>query len=78
MQAAAASQALDWVGLPERRYHLAQATLYLALAPKSNSTQAYFRAQAALEDQEATIRVPPPLQDAHRDKKGLGHGQGYL
>jgi putative ATPase len=77
VQAAAASQALDWVGLPEGRYHLAQATLYLALAPKSNSTQAYFRAQAALEDQGAT-RVPAPLQDAHRDQKGLGHGQGYL
>ena len=74
---AAASQALDWVGLPEGRYHLAQATLYLALAPKSNSTQAYFRAQAALEEQGAT-RVPPPLQDAHRDQKGLGHGRGYL
>jgi putative ATPase len=77
VQVAAASQALDWVGLPEGRYHLAQATMYLALAPKSNSTQAYFQAQAALEDQGAT-RVPAPLQDAHRDKKGLGHGQGYL
>ena len=77
VQAAAASQALDWVGLPEGQYHLAQATMYLALAPKSNSTQAYFRAKAALEDQGAT-RVPAPLQDAHRDQKGLGHGQGYL
>jgi putative ATPase len=77
MQAAAASQALDWVGLPEGQYHLAQATMYLALAPKSNSTQAYFRARAALEDRGAT-RVPAPLQDAHRDQKGLGHGQGYL
>jgi putative ATPase len=77
MQAAAASQALTWVGLPEGEYHLAQATLYLALAPKSNSTQAYFRARAALEDHGAT-RVPTPLQDAHRDRKGLGHGQGYL
>ncbi len=77
VQAAAASQALDWVGLPEGQYHLAQATLYLALAPKSNSTQAYFRAKAALEAKGAT-RVPAPLQDAHRDKKGLGHGQGYL
>ena len=77
VQAAAASRALDWVGLPEGQYHLAQATMYLALAPKSNSTQAYFRAKAALEDQGAT-RVPAPLQDAHRDKKGLGHGQGYL
>jgi putative ATPase len=77
MQTAAASRALDWVGLPEGQYHLAQATMYLALAPKSNSTQAYFRAKAALEDQGAT-RVPAPLQDARRDKKGLGHGQGYL
>ena len=36
VQAAAASRALDWVGLPEGQYHLAQATIYLALAPKSN------------------------------------------
>jgi putative ATPase len=77
VQAAAAAQALDWVGLPEGQYHLAQATIYLALAPKSNSAQAYFRAKAALEDRGAT-RVPTPLQDAHRDRRGLGHGQGYL
>jgi putative ATPase len=77
VQAAAASRALDWVGLPEGQYHLAQATMYLALAPKSNSTQAFFRARAALEDRGAT-RVPAPLQDAHRDHQGLGHGQGYL
>jgi putative ATPase len=77
VQAAAASQALTWVGMPEGQYHLAQATMYLALAPKSNSTQAYFRARAALAEKGAT-RVPTPLQDAHRDQKGLGHGQGYL
>ena len=76
-QVAAASQALTWVGLPEGQYHLAQATLYLALAPKSNSTMAYFRAQAQLKGKGAT-KVPTPLQDAHRDRKGLGHGQGYL
>jgi len=74
---AAAARALEWVGLPEGQYHLAQATIYLCLAPKSNSTQAYFKAQAALEDKGAT-QVPKPLQDAHRDRKGLGHGQGYL
>jgi putative ATPase len=77
VQVAAASQALTWVGLPEGQYHLAQATLYLALAPKSNSTAAYFRAQAALEEKGAT-QVPAPLKDAHRDRQGLGHGQGYL
>ncbi len=73
---AAASRALDWVGLPEGQYHLAQATIYLGLAPKSNSTQAYFKAKSTLENKGAT-QVPTPLQDAHRDKKGLGHGQGY-
>ena len=77
VQVAAASQALTWVGLPEGRYHLAQATLYLALAPKSNSTAAYFRAEKALEDRGAT-QVPAPLQDAHRDQQGLGHGEDYL
>ena len=76
VQVAAASQALAWVGLPEGQYHLAQATLYLALAPKSNSTAAYFQAQAALKEKGAT-KVPTPLQDAHRDRKGLGHGEGY-
>jgi len=76
VQVAAASQALAWVGLPEGQYHLAQATLYLALAPKSNSTAAYFQARAALEQKGAT-KVPTPLQDAHRDRKGLGHGEGY-
>jgi len=76
MHTAAAAQALAWVGLPEAVYHLAQATMYLALAPKSNSTQAYFRAKAALQDKGVT-RVPAPLQDAHRDARGLGHGKGY-
>jgi len=76
VQAAAAAEALNWVGLPEAVYHLSQATIYLALAPKSNSTLAYFRAKAALEAQGAT-QVPTPLKDAHRDRKGLGHGEGY-
>jgi putative ATPase len=73
---AAAARALEWVGLPEGQYHLAQAAIYLCLAPKSNSTGAYFKAKTALEAQGAT-GVPTPLQDAHRDRKGLGHGQGY-
>ena len=76
VQVAAASQALTWVGLPEGQYHLAQATLYLALAPKSNSTAAYFRAEAALEE-KAPPRCPRP-QDAHRDQQALGHGEDYL
>jgi putative ATPase len=76
-QVAAASRSLEWVGLPEAEYHLAQATMYLALAPKSNSTQAYFTAKACLEETGLTA-VPIHLQDASRDGAALGHGQGYL
>jgi putative ATPase len=76
-QVAAASRALEWVGLPEAEYHLAQATMYLALAPKSNSTQAYFKAKEALADHGLTA-VPAHLQDPSRDGAALGHGQGYL
>jgi len=69
--------AFDRVGLPEGRYPLAQATLYLATAAKSNSVMAFFDALATVEQQQQH-QVPNPLRDAHRDKQGLGHGQGYL
>ncbi len=77
VQAVAAAQALTWVGLPEAQYHLAQATIYLALAPKSNSTQAYFRALEHLQE-HGSKPVPLHLRDASRDRQALGHGQGYL
>ncbi len=70
------ASAFDRVGLPEGRYPLAQATLYLATAPKSNSTQGFFDALAAVEQQRQG-EVPTPLRDASRDKTSLGHGQGY-
>jgi putative ATPase len=76
VQAAAAARALEWVGLPEAVYPLAQATIYLALAPKSNSTKAYFRAQAKLRESGLT-QVPTHLQDASRDGVALGHGRDY-
>jgi putative ATPase len=69
--------AFDRVGLPEGRYPLAQATLYLATAAKSNSAMAFFDALAAVE-REQQQDVPNPLRDANRDKHGLGHGAGYL
>ncbi|MBW1916869.1 MAG: replication-associated recombination protein A [Deltaproteobacteria bacterium] len=76
VQVAAAAQALSWVGLPEAQYHLAQATIYLALAPKSNSTQAYFRALQVVSEQGIT-EVPLHLRDPKRDGRGLGHGRDY-
>ncbi len=73
----ACAEAFDRVGLPEGRYPLAQATLYLANAPKSNSIMGFFDAIAAVE-QERQSDVPNQLKDSNRDKKGFGHGQGYL
>lgn len=50
-------QAALFVGYPEARYHLAQATLYLALAPKSDSLKAYFEAEQ-LASQSTELRPP--------------------
>ncbi len=68
--------AFDRVGLPEGRYHLAHAALYLATAPKSNSSLAFFDALAAVEKEDA--EVPNHLRDGNRDAEGFGHGDGYL
>jgi len=72
----ACARALEWVGLPEAQYHLAEATVYLATAPKSNSMGAYFKALAEVEA-EGQTEVPDHLKDASRDGKALGHGAGY-
>ncbi|MEO0350955.1 MAG: AAA family ATPase [Cyanobacteria bacterium P01_A01_bin.15] len=71
------AQAFDRVGMPEGRYPLAQAALYLATCPKSNSVMGFFDALATVE-KEQEAEVPNPLRDANRDKKEFGHGQGYL
>ncbi len=74
--ASAAASAFEFIGMPEGIYPLAEATLYLATAPKSNSTGAYYKAAAEIEKNGAGP-VPIHLMDANRDAKGLGHGQGY-
>jgi len=74
--ATSAADALEWVGLPEAQYNLAQAAIYLSTAPKSNSTGAYFKALADVE-QEGKVEVPDHLKDASRDGRALGHGEGY-
>ncbi|HEX9115372.1 MAG TPA: AAA family ATPase [Anaerolineae bacterium] len=73
----ACAQAYDYVGLPEGRFHLAEAALYLATAPKSNSGFAFFDALSAVE-KEREAEVPAHLRDANRDAEGFGHGAGYL
>jgi putative ATPase len=73
----ACAQAFDRVGLPEGRYPLAHATLYLSTVPKSNSVMGFFDALAAVE-QEREDDIPNPLRDSNRDKHSFGHGAGYL
>ncbi len=66
------------IGLPEGLYPLAQATLYLATCPKSNSALGFFDALKAVEEAEAAkADVPNHLKDGNRDAKGFGHGRGY-
>jgi len=74
--ASAAASAFEYVGLPEGIYPIAEATLYLATAPKSNSALGYFKA-AKLIETEGAQPVPIHLMDANRDAKGFGHGKGY-
>jgi len=76
--ATAAWQAVEMVGMPEAQLTLAQAVIYLATAPKSNS--ATMAIAAAREDVQKgrTIPVPKHLRDAsYFGAKQLGHGQGY-
>ncbi len=72
-----AAAAFERVGMPEGRYHLAHAALYLATCPKSNSTLGFFDAVKAVEFEQGG-EVPNHLRDASRDKEGFGHGAGYL
>ncbi len=74
--ATACMQAFEFVGMPEGRFHLAECCLYLATAPKSNTTLSFFDALSYVEKEKASD-VPNHLKDANRDKEGLGHGEGY-
>jgi putative ATPase len=66
---ASAAQAFEWVGMPEGHYFLSHACLYLATAPKSNSTGAIWQALSHIE-QQGPGDVPPYL----RDKTDSFHG----
>jgi putative ATPase len=74
----AAARAVDRVGLPECTLNLAQAAVYLALAPKSNASYKALNAARA-EVRENGAKTPPDyLRDAHYPgAKSLGRGEGY-
>lgn len=75
----AAQQAVHFLGLPEGNLALAEATVYLALAPKSN---AIYRAYGAARDDVALTRndpVPVHLRNAITGlMRELGYGEGYV
>ena len=76
--ATAAWQATETIGMPECRINLAQATTYLACAPKSNAS--YKAIDAAIADvrQNTLVPVPMHLRDGHyAGSEQLGHGVGY-
>ncbi|HEY6316430.1 MAG TPA: replication-associated recombination protein A [Acidimicrobiia bacterium] len=74
----AAARAVEYVGLPEARLNLAQAVLYLARAPKSNSVLTALAAATADIRDGAPARVPVHLRDAsYPGAARLGHGEGY-
>ncbi len=77
--AQAAADAVTFIGMPEGRIPLAEATVYVALAPKSNAS--YNAINAAIADIRAgkAGNVPPHLRDAHYPgATTLGHGTGYV
>lgn len=77
--AVAASLAAERVGMPEARIILAEAAMYVATAPKSNSVVMAIDEGMQEVAQSGDLRIPAHLQDAHyKGAAKLGHGEGYL
>ena len=77
--AVAAAQAVQLIGMPEGRLNLAQATIALALAPKSNAVTTAISAASADVRAGKVGPVPSHLRDAHyAGSKKIGHGKGYV
>lgn len=76
--AVSAAQAADMVGFPEAQIILAEAVLYIALAPKSNSTVSGISAAMSEVRKKKNWSIPAHLKDAHYSGAGkLGHGVTY-
>lgn len=79
LAASAAAEVVQKVGLPECRLALAQATIHLATAPKSNAVISAIDAAMADVRAGGVGEVPRHLRDGHyAGAKGLGNGVGYL
>ena len=76
--ASGAAQAVERVGMPEAQIILAQAVLYVATAPKSNSAVTAIQEAMEAVRNEKIMPVPVHLQDKHyKGAAKLGHGAGY-
>lgn len=76
--ATAAAQAAERVGLPEARLVLAEAALYIALAPKSNSVLTGINRSLEAVEKQRVNPVPAHLRDAsYKGAAAMGHGKGY-
>jgi putative ATPase len=74
----AARDAVDFIGMPEGNLALAQAVVYLSVAPKSNALYTAYGAVQSDVEQTAADPVPLHLRNAPTGlMKGLGYGQGY-
>lgn len=79
LQAHAASNALEWVGLPEAMIPMAQAVLAISTAPKSNSVVNAIHSAMAHVRNHPVGQVPDHLRDSHYPgAKKMGYGSGYL
>jgi putative ATPase len=77
--AVAAADAVEYVGLPEVQLNLAEAAIYLSLAPKSNAVKtAIFSAREDVRER-GNVRPPKMLRGSgYRGAKALGSGEGYI
>jgi len=76
--ASTCQQAVEGIGMPEARILLAEVTIYLATAPKSNAS--YLALEEASQEltQKRTRHIPDALKDtSHQGAKKMGHGLGY-
>ena len=77
--AVSAAQAVERIGMPEARIILAEAVIYIASAPKSNSVISAIDQAMEAVCTEKTRPVPVHLKDTHyKGAEKLGHGAGYL
>ncbi|MCB1442918.1 MAG: replication-associated recombination protein A [Methyloceanibacter sp.] len=80
LQANAAKDAYDFLGSPEGELALAQATVYLATAPKSNAAYLAFKASARVAKESGSLLPPKHILNAPTklmDQEGYGHGYAY-